>query len=141
MAAMLLLPPAMLALCSPSTVVGVLASFSGHILVYLTSLGVSVLAYRVSPLHPLAGYPGPFPARVTRWWAFWKAKQGVQHWYSHQLFQQYGNIVRTGPNHLIIRDVNAVPVVLAYREGWHKGDSAYDLLFEACACSITIVRL
>jgi hypothetical protein len=121
---MLLLPPALLTLRSRPTVLGVLASFGGLILVYLASLGLSVVAYRVSPFHPLAGYPGPFAARVTRWWAFWKASQGVQHWYSHQLFQQYGDAVRTGPNHLIIRDATAVPIVLGSREGWHKGDRA-----------------
>jgi hypothetical protein len=121
---MLLLPPILLTLWSrPSGIFDMLACFSGSAAIYLTSLTLSVLAYRLSPLHPLASYPGPVAARATRLWACLKSKRGEQHWYSHELFQRYGNVVRTGPNHLIIRDADAIPIVLGMRAGWHKGDS------------------
>jgi hypothetical protein len=136
MLAMLLLPPAVLSLSSyPSGPLGVLASFGGSLAIYLTTLALSVLVYRLSPFHPLAQYPGPLVARTTRWWGFLKSKQGVQHWYSHELFQQYGNVVRTGPNLLIIRDADALPVVLGARANWHKGERTWtlSLLKRMCA--------
>lgn len=56
---------------------------AGHAMVveltYLSSLGLSIIAYRVSPWHPLAKYPGPVLARVTKWWmAYWIAN-GTRH--------------------------------------------------------------
>jgi hypothetical protein len=46
---------------------------------------------------------------------------GKQYLTSHKLFERYGDVVRTGPDHLIIRDAAAIPVVLGGRKMWHKG--------------------
>jgi hypothetical protein len=89
---------------------------------YWTALSASVVAYRLSPFHPLACYPGPLLARVSRFWATRAVLSGVQHKVSHDLFERYGDVVRTGPNHLIFRDPAAIPVVLGARNMWRKGD-------------------
>jgi hypothetical protein len=89
-------------------------------IVYLTSLALSITAYRLSPFHPLAKYPGPVLARVSRLWAVSGVLGENQHIYSHQLFDRYGDIVRTGPNHLIIRNAAAVPVIHGPKERWPR---------------------
>jgi hypothetical protein len=95
--------------------------FLSALLVYWLSLSVSVVGYRLSPFHPLAAYPGPVLCRVSRLWATAIVLGGKQHMKSHQLFERYGDVVRTGPDHLIIRDVAAIPVILGGRDMWHKG--------------------
>jgi hypothetical protein len=88
--------------------------------VYWAALAASVGVYRLSPFHPLAHYPGPLLARLSRLWALRVALSGQQHIVSHQLFERYGNAVRTGPNHLIIRDAAAIQTVLGSRDMWFK---------------------
>lgn len=91
---------------------------------YLATLATSVIAYRISPFHPLAKHPGPLIAKVTRLWIFYKVLKGKQHEYYHQLHETYGDIVRTGPNHLTIRNVKAIPKVLgpgSAQNRWPKG--------------------
>jgi len=107
---------------------------------YLRSLGVhlgtlclSVIAYRVSPLHPLAEYPGPLICKISKLWAAYITSTGKQHIYYKQLHDQYGPYVRTGkwselrnlqapsrinylylgPNNLHICDAGALPEVMA----------------------------
>lgn len=65
-------------------------------LTYYATLGVSICLYRISPLHPLASYPGPLPAKLTRWWWTRHALNGHQHELSQQLHEKYGDIVRIG---------------------------------------------
>lgn len=116
------------------TVVGTILSRKEHTSLLrsvLTSIGfhlatliASTVVYRLSPFHPLARYPGPVLARVTRFWAFSKALGGKHHLMYHQLHEKYGDVVRTGPDHLFIRDVKAVPVVLGanpLNERWLRG--------------------
>jgi cytochrome P450 len=81
---------------------------------------VSITLYRLSPFHPLAKYPGPVLARITRFWATRHAIGGSQNRVSHELFERYGDVVRTGPNHLIIRNASAIPVVLGAKNPWPK---------------------
>lgn len=57
---------------------------------------MSVIVYRLSPFHPLAGYPGPAVGKITRFWALYIAQSGNQHRYHRALFEQYGDTVRTG---------------------------------------------
>jgi hypothetical protein len=64
--------------------------------VFLSSLSVSIAAYRTSPFHPLAQYPGPTIDKVTKLWGLWKASQGYKHLYTKELHDRYGPYVRTG---------------------------------------------
>ena len=65
-------------------------------LVYYTTLSTSIVIYRISPFHPLARYPGPFLAKVSRWWWTLVALRGYQHIVLQQLHDKYGDSVRIG---------------------------------------------
>jgi hypothetical protein len=91
---------------------------------YLLALGTSIAIYRISPFHPLAKYPGPVLAKVSRLWAMYHVRGGQQHLVSQDLFAKYGELVRTGPDHLIMCNASAVPVVLGVKNQWPKSPSA-----------------
>ncbi|KAF8160353.1 cytochrome P450 [Mycena galopus ATCC 62051] len=82
--------------------------------VFLASLGLSITAYRLSPFHPLAQYPGPLIGKATKLWSLWKASQGYKYLYLKQLHDQYGPYVRTGPNELSTIDAPAVSQILNF---------------------------
>jgi hypothetical protein len=63
---------------------------------YLSTLCLSIVAYRLSPMHPLAKYPGPILARVTKLWGAWLAVNGEAHLVYKKLHEQYGDVVRVG---------------------------------------------
>jgi hypothetical protein len=114
----LFLPPvvaAFVASSSPS-----LFDYLRALALYMLSLASSITLYRLSPFHPLAKYPGPVLARVSRFWAVREVARGHQHRVSHELFERYGDVVRTGPDHLIIRNASAIPVVLGAKNPWPK---------------------
>ena len=64
--------------------------------VYHASLITSIVAYRLSPFHPLARYPGPLLAKVTKLYHVWIVSRGKQHLHLTRLHEQYGDIVRMG---------------------------------------------
>ncbi|EJD50437.1 cytochrome P450 [Auricularia subglabra TFB-10046 SS5] len=92
------------------------------LLCYLAALSSSVVLYRLSPFHPLARYPGPVLARVSGFWAVLQAFDGKQHVVYRRLHERYGEVVRTGPNHLHLCNASAVQTVLGARNQWHKPD-------------------
>ncbi|KAK7464844.1 hypothetical protein VKT23_006049 [Stygiomarasmius scandens] len=87
---------------------------------FYTSLGVSVITYRLSPFHPLANYPGPLIARISKLWTVWKAFDGKLPQYYQCLHAHYGPIVRTGPNELSVTDKDLLPDILG-THGMPKG--------------------
>jgi hypothetical protein len=107
-------------LASPS-VLSILFIFFRTLLIYWAALAASVAAYRLSPLHPLAGYPGPVGARVSRLWWMRVVLSGEQHLRADELFARYGPVVRSGPDHLLIKEADAVSTVLGAKAGWRKG--------------------
>jgi hypothetical protein len=89
------IPVIPLALDPPSLValVGGLLSFVRLLwtyFVFLTTLAVSIDLYRLSPFHPLAEYPGPAIAKVTRSWDLYKALYGYNYLYPKELHDKYG---------------------------------------------------
>ncbi|KAF5365196.1 hypothetical protein D9758_005323 [Tetrapyrgos nigripes] len=80
--------------------------------VYFASLITSVICYRISPLHPLAGVPGPFWYKTSKLFGAWIAWKGKTHLLSKKWHDTYGPIVRTGPNEISILDAEAIPAVL-----------------------------
>ena len=63
---------------------------------YLSALSLSVIGYRLSPIHPLARYPGPLGAKISKFWHAFIATTGRQHHYVKRLHEQFGNLVRIG---------------------------------------------
>ena len=63
---------------------------------YYLLLLIYPMVYRTSPFHPLAKYPGPFPAKVSKLWTAYVVSRGKAHLYFNMLHERYGDIVRVG---------------------------------------------
>ncbi|PPR03076.1 hypothetical protein CVT24_012389 [Panaeolus cyanescens] len=87
---------------------------------FWATLATSIVAYRLSPWHPLAKHPGPLLYKISKFYAAFRAINGRQHIYYQQLHERYGDIVRVGPNELSIRSVEAVNPMLGIN-GLPKG--------------------
>ncbi|KAH8113754.1 high nitrogen upregulated cytochrome P450 monooxygenase 2, partial [Phellopilus nigrolimitatus] len=96
-----------------------LACLSSFALFY-SALVISIIVYRLSPWHPLAQYPGPLLAKVSKFWAAWVMAKGTNHIYHKQLHDRYGPYVRAGPNELSIIDASVFPDILG-ANGMAKG--------------------
>ncbi|KZV90686.1 cytochrome P450 [Exidia glandulosa HHB12029] len=94
--------------------------FFAALATYLSTLAASIVAYRLSPFHPLASYPGPLLARVSALWQLWTELDGKQHITYRRLHSQYGEIVRTGPNHLHFCSASAIRPALGSLNQWHR---------------------
>lgn len=55
-----------------------------------------ITIYRLTPLHPLAKYPGPLVCKLTKLWGAWIAYNGKPYLYYRDLHERYGPIVRIG---------------------------------------------
>ncbi|KAJ7729246.1 cytochrome P450 [Mycena maculata] len=112
---MLVLPSAPVALLLPHYA----SPFSAVCVAYGTSyatLVASVLLYRLSPFHPLAKYPGPVLARLSKMWAIYQTCTGK----THVAFLNLHRRLEPGPNELSICDVSAIQPVLG-ADGMPKG--------------------
>ena len=89
-------------LCIPSTalllyhVKSFSVAFSFAFVTFLATLLGSISLYRLSPLHPLAKYPGPTRCKLTKFWMAWISYGGRSHIYYKKLHDKYGSIVRIG---------------------------------------------
>lgn len=120
---------------------GITMTFITH----YTSLLLSIIVYRVSPFHPLAQYPGPFLAKITKLYHAWQVYKGKQHIYLKDLHERYGEVVRTGecrliagardphgarlgPNDLSMRDASCIQPALG-AQGMPKGPCTHLFYF------------
>ncbi|KAI9466330.1 high nitrogen upregulated cytochrome P450 monooxygenase 2 [Lactarius psammicola] len=78
------------------------------------------LMYRLSPFHPLAKYPGPTIAKMSKLWAAYLNATGDRHRDYKSLHDRYGDVVRVGPNELSIRDSLLIHPILG-QGGLPKG--------------------
>lgn len=62
---------------------------------YATLL-MSLIIYRLSPIHPLWKYPGPVLAKCTKFWGVYHSSTGCIHHTLSDLHRYYGSVVRTG---------------------------------------------
>ncbi|ODM19222.1 hypothetical protein SI65_05839 [Aspergillus cristatus] len=74
-------------------------------------------------LHPLARYPVPLLASLTYGWKAYYVYKLFFHEKLIELHQQYGPVVRVGPNHLHIWDGNAIAPI--YKGGRSMGKSEF----------------
>lgn len=72
------------------------SGFSLLYLEYFVILSLSVIAYRLSPLHPLAGIPGPAITKTSAFAMSWIVYQGKTHIHLSALHKKYGPVVRFG---------------------------------------------
>ncbi|OCL13438.1 cytochrome P450 [Glonium stellatum] len=70
---------------------------------YSTALFTSMVIYR-KYFHRLRHFPGPWLAGATKFWHVYQCRDGRNHLLLERLRQQYGPIIRTGPEELTIID-------------------------------------
>lgn len=75
---------------------GILSASATVFSAYWALIVLYTIAYRLSPLHPLAKYPGPILCRVSKLWVAYVASTGKYHLYAKELHAQYGEMVRIG---------------------------------------------
>ena len=75
---------------------GLLLGPAATLVTFWFALALSIVIYRISPFHPLYRYPGPLPAKITKWWHVWQVYKGKQHLYIQRMHDTYGDIVRLG---------------------------------------------
>ncbi|KAL8293745.1 hypothetical protein RQP46_000446 [Phenoliferia psychrophenolica] len=88
--------------------------------VFVLSLAASIAIRRVW-FHPLAQYPGPKLARLSRIWNVRAVMSTKHHLIVQDLHQQHGPVVRIGPNELSFATVDAIPFVLGREGGLNRG--------------------
>jgi hypothetical protein len=99
-----------------SLVLAALIAYPSFYVLLLTSITL----YRLSPVHPLAEFPGPTLARISKIWTVWKAIDGKLSHYYKQLHDTYGPIVRVGPNEISVVDKDLLPFIIG-SHGMPKG--------------------
>ncbi|OCH88922.1 high nitrogen upregulated cytochrome P450 monooxygenase 2 [Obba rivulosa] len=87
-------------------------NISATFLIFFASLAASIVLYRLSPLHPLARYPGPLLHKISALDFTRIALRGRPYAYIKRLHEKYGDIIRIGPNEVSIRDASAIPGML-----------------------------
>ncbi|KAI0086944.1 cytochrome P450 [Irpex rosettiformis] len=121
---------ALLLLATPIPLVSLLLPHVAHWIyaitasysLFLSTLVLSIISYRLSPFHPLARYPGPLMCRVSKWWMVWETRGGQQHHWYKRMHEQYGDAVRTGPNDISFVDASIIASLMG-TTGLPKGPS------------------
>ncbi|KAH8812763.1 putative cytochrome P450 pisatin demethylase [Xylogone sp. PMI_703] len=70
----------------------------------------------------LRSIPGPFIARFTKGWYFWKVWRGDFEFTNIDLHKKYGPIVRVAPDHYVIDDPAAIKTIYGIGSKFTKGD-------------------
>ncbi|KAK4868009.1 hypothetical protein LT330_007668 [Penicillium expansum] len=70
--------------------------------------------------HPLARFPGPFWASVSRAWIVRSVIRGNPHETQRLLHARYGHVVRIAPNELSISDPEAIKIIYGVNSGFIK---------------------
>ena len=94
--ALLLVVPALLSQRTSYTGCSLYSAVPLAFTAYYGGLTFFTLAYRLSPFHPLAKYPGPVIARTSKWWTAHINATGALHLYYKSLHDRYGDVVRVG---------------------------------------------
>jgi cytochrome P450 len=97
---------------------------------------VGLCIYRLT-LHPLAKYPGPLLSKITDWSIVFQASSGDRHLETWKEHNEYGSVVRIGPNVLSFNTATALKAIYSGRKGnvrksdWYRtidaGSKAFSL--------------
>ncbi|KAF2703227.1 cytochrome P450 [Pleomassaria siparia CBS 279.74] len=95
---------------------------------FYVPLCLSIFLYRAF-FHPLKDFPGPFGARLSKWWTVQQVLGTKFHLHRVQqdLQAKYGDYVRTGPRELSIFDPMAIQPLLGFKSRTTKGPF-YDIM-------------
>lgn len=74
----------------------------GSMVAYWSFVAFFTLLYRLSPFHPLANYPGPLAARVSKLYHVRVASRGNAHWVIKGWHDRYGDVVRVGESPILM---------------------------------------
>ncbi|KAK4096444.1 cytochrome P450 [Parathielavia hyrcaniae] len=95
---------------------------------YLAALFLSIATYRLA-FHPLRRFPGPFPAKLTKLYGPWLARNkriGDEFRFLHQ---RHGHFVRVGPNEISISHIDALKQIHGLQTACSKKNNAsYDVI-------------
>ncbi|UKZ52617.1 hypothetical protein TrVGV298_006398 [Trichoderma virens] len=97
------------------------------LLSYFMALFTSISVYRLF-FHRLRHFPGPFAAKLTKFYGPYSAWDGKLHVKHIKLFEEYGDIVRTAPNELIVLSTDAQQKIHAASSQCSKKDTAYEAI-------------
>ncbi|OAL19048.1 hypothetical protein AYO20_11695 [Fonsecaea nubica] len=107
------------------SVIDLLSVLAAANFVYFIGLAIYRLYF-----HPLAKYPGPLLWKLTQWCETRSAWKGRRHIDLHLIHEQYGDIVRFGPDKLSFRTAQALYDIYTDRKanmiktGWtHVGET------------------
>lgn len=112
--------------------IGSAALYTAEVITILNAVTLaSIIVYRLAPWHPLAKYPGPWQAKISKvyWWH--QAKIGQTGYTQAKLHKEFGSdFVRIGPNWVSVRNADAIPIiyggskigVTSGRAPWAKND-------------------
>lgn len=76
--------------------------------------------------HPLARIPGPFLAKVTRFWHTKQYASGQWHDISLELHRKYGPVVRIAPDEVSFVDAEALKKLYSYSKPAQKVSKALE---------------
>ncbi|KAL6855681.1 cytochrome P450 [Trichoderma novae-zelandiae] len=96
-------------------------------LCYFMALFTSIIVYRIF-FHRLRRFPGPFWAKVTKFYSPWIARDGKLHEKYIEFFEKYGDIVRVAPNELIVLSTDAQQKLHAAGSRCSKRETVYEVL-------------
>ncbi|KAJ5654879.1 hypothetical protein N7490_001882 [Penicillium lividum] len=75
--------------------------------------------------HPLRDIPGPFLAKLSRYWLFALEIRGTQHLQIHSLHRKYGPMMRISPNEVSFDDIEASDIIYAQTSKFEKSQYYY----------------
>ena len=82
---------------------------------------ISHVVYRIF-FHPLSKYPGPLLAKVTDLYSTYHAWKGDRHLEFWRCHEQYGPIIRFGPNSLSFNTSSALKEIYGFKANVRKAD-------------------
>ncbi|KAM6480632.1 cytochrome P450 [Trichoderma sp. SZMC 28011] len=92
---------------------------------YFLGLFTSIAVYRLF-FHRLRRFPGPLAAKLTKFYGPYKARGGKSHIHFVELFEKYGDVVRTAPNELIVLSTDAQQKVFGVGTRCSKENTSYE---------------
>ncbi|KAI0081603.1 high nitrogen upregulated cytochrome P450 monooxygenase 2 [Panus rudis PR-1116 ss-1] len=107
--------------------------------IYYATIFTAMVLYRLSPIHPLAKYPGPTLCKVSIFYPMLLALKGKRHLWIQSLHERYGDVVRIGPNELSIRDSSAIAPLMG-TTGLPKGPNWLGRIMSPPTPSVIAIR-